>query len=229
DATDKPGQRFAALFPAVAAAANRAGLDPAADLLPVRPAAHYHMGGILVDRQGRSTVPGLYAAGEVASTGLHGANRLASNSLLEAVVCARWVARYLKGRPDLDTGLPLADRRCSDVPPSAPESRVEQIREIVTTSAGVLRDAARLRKALGSLRNHLNDDAGLVGYLMVRSALHREESRGGQYRTDFPDLSPEARHQLVSRADLEHHENPADTHPRAARPLSLAGGSRPGR
>ncbi|HMR14700.1 MAG TPA: L-aspartate oxidase, partial [Arachnia sp.] len=87
DARTSPGARFAEVFPSIHATALAAGLDPAVDLLPVKPAAHYHMGGVLVDDRGESTVPGLFAAGEVASTGLHGANRLASNSLLEAVVC----------------------------------------------------------------------------------------------------------------------------------------------
>ena len=89
DARTDPGERFSELFGSIYATARSAGLDPAKDLLPVRPAAHYHMGGVQVDLHGRSTVRGLYAAGEVASTGLHGANRLASNSLLEAVVCGR--------------------------------------------------------------------------------------------------------------------------------------------
>jgi L-aspartate oxidase len=91
DAREALGTRFAARFPAIAAHCRAAGLDPARDAIPVRPAVHYHMGGIAVDAEGRSTVPGLWAAGEVAATGLHGANRLASNSLLEAAVCGRWV------------------------------------------------------------------------------------------------------------------------------------------
>ncbi|MDR1768877.1 MAG: L-aspartate oxidase [Propionibacteriaceae bacterium] len=96
DARQRPGAAFPRLFPSIAEKAAAAGLDPRRDLIPVSPAAHYHMGGVLVDRHGQSTVPGLYAVGEVASTGLHGANRLASNSLLEAVVCGRWAAQHLK-------------------------------------------------------------------------------------------------------------------------------------
>ena len=86
DARAALGARFAARFPAVYAACREAGIDPAVQPIPVRPAAHYHMGGIAVDAAGRSSVAGLWACGEAASTGLHGANRLASNSLLEAAV-----------------------------------------------------------------------------------------------------------------------------------------------
>lgn len=95
DATHAIGASFARRFPGVAAAAVTAGLDPGTDLIPVRPAAHYQCGGVSVDRSGRTRVPGLWAVGEVACTGLHGGNRLASNSLLEAVVCAGWVASDL--------------------------------------------------------------------------------------------------------------------------------------
>src|SRR5205085_11420540 len=91
------GEHFANRFPGVAALCRSAGIDPAHELIPVCPAAHYHMGGIKVDGRGRSTVPGLWACGEVASTGLHGANRLASNSLLEALAFARWIADDISG------------------------------------------------------------------------------------------------------------------------------------
>ena len=210
DARTHPGERFADLFPGINDLALASGLDPADDLLPVRPAAHYHMGGVLVDAQGESTVPGLFAAGEVASTGLHGANRLASNSLLEAVVCGRRVARRLFERTPMfertpimtvsapPTGGAWADPR----PPRRPDRVSGEIREVLTRAAGVLRDEAGLEAGLERLRPHCDLDAGLVGYLVVRSALQREESRGGHTRTDCPLTAAVAQHTLVSELDL---------------------------
>src|SRR4029078_7064316 len=96
DARTHPGKEFSARYPVISAFCKMAGIDPAVDPIPVRPAVHYHMGGIAVDAEGRSTVGGLWACGEVARTGLHGANRLASNSLMEAIVCADWVAASVR-------------------------------------------------------------------------------------------------------------------------------------
>ena len=212
DARNSPGERFAELFPSIAATAVAAGLDPARDLLPVRPAAHYHMGGVLVDGDGESTVPGLFAAGEVASTGLHGANRLASNSLLEAVVCGRRVARRLRDASGPSrTGLPPV-QRVETAPVTiadaghaagAPDRRQlhQRVRRIVTAGAGVLRDETGLRRALRDLQPHLDDDTGLVGYLVAHAALRRTESRGAHTRTDFPQAGA-AGHTLVTLDDV---------------------------
>ncbi|TIU20243.1 MAG: FAD-binding protein, partial [Mesorhizobium sp.] len=92
DARQCLGPKFAERFPAIASLCRQAGIDPAVEPIPVRPAAHYHMGGVAVDAEGRSSLRGLWACGEVARTGLHGANRLASNSLIEAVTSAAWIA-----------------------------------------------------------------------------------------------------------------------------------------
>ena len=203
DARTSPGARFARVFPSIHATALAAGLDPATDLLPVRPAAHYHMGGVLVDVNGESTVPGLFAAGEVASTGLHGANRLASNSLLEAVVCGRGIAAHLRRVTLAVAGAPrIPSRGRADATwlPAGPA--IDQIRRIVTAGAGVLREAEGLHRALDELRPHLDDDAGLVGHLLVRAALDRAESRGAHTRTDFPDAA-EPRHTVVREPHLE--------------------------
>ncbi len=203
DARSAPGARFAELFPSIAATALAAGIHPASDLLPVRPAAHYHMGGIQVDLDGRTTVPGLFAVGEVASTGLHGANRLASNSLLEAVVCGRRLARHLRRTtPGAAGGVPAAAPTMRPFTPAPVDPAVRRVREILTRAAGVLRDAEGLGTALELLREHVDTDAGLVGYLVVRSALQREESRGGHTRTDFPAASTEVRHTMMTATDL---------------------------
>ncbi|MFT3859826.1 L-aspartate oxidase [Micropruina sp.] len=202
DARTSPGDRFAALFPSINATAAAAGLDPTRDLLPIRPAAHYHMGGVLVDLAGRSTVPGLYAAGEVASTGLHGANRLASNSLLEAVVCGRWVGQHLKAEPGIGAAVPdVPGRHWDDQRWHPAEPAIDGIRGIVSTGAGVLRHHDGLQRALDELRPHLANDTGLVGFLVARAALSRLESRGAHTRTDFAgQVAP--RHTLLSLADL---------------------------
>ena len=197
DAREHPGERFAALFPSIHATALAAGLDPARDLLPVRPAAHYHMGGVLVELSGASSVSGLYAVGEVASTGLHGANRLASNSLLEAVVCGRWTAQHLRRTANLTpTKAPLPDwRTWGDVTGSRPaDPRVAAVRQIVSRHAGVLRDEDGLATALTALQPYLDTDAGLVAELLVSAARGRTESRGAHTRTDHPGTVEPAEH-----------------------------------
>jgi len=199
DARKDPGARFSELFGSIYATAMKAGLDPEKDLLPVRPAAHYHMGGVLVDLAGRTTIDGLYAAGEVASTGLHGANRLASNSLLEAVVCGRWVAQQWR-RDGVDAGAPpapLAHNWSDAWQQGPPDPVIAKVRQVVTAGAGVLREAGGLRAALAELEPLRGSDTGLVGYLVVEAALRREESRGGHTRLDFPSTDPEAVHTLT--------------------------------
>ncbi len=196
DAREHPGERFAELFPSIHQIAVNAGLDPARDLLPVRPAAHYHMGGVAVDTDGQSTVPGLYAAGEVASTGLHGANRLASNSLLEAVVCGRRIGRRL--RTD-STRRPVraAHSSWAGGRPFSPDPALAEVRRITTAAAGVLRTGEGLRAALDDLAPHRDTEAGLVAWLLVWSALQRTESRGGHTRLDHPDTEAIAAHTTV--------------------------------
>ena len=201
DARQHPGPQFPELFGSITEMALEAGIDPVTQLLPVRPAAHYHMGGVRVDLAGRTDVAGLYAAGEVASTGLHGANRLASNSLLEAVVCGRWVAQHWKSL-DLELGAPAAPPGLHQVPSEepAPDRIAEQVRRIVSSAAGVLRDAETLKAALAELAPLRHHDVGLVGYLLVEAALLRRESRGGHARTDFPQRA-EIGHHLVIAGD----------------------------
>jgi L-aspartate oxidase len=171
---------FASRFPGITRQCRAVGIDPVTQPIPIRPAAHYHMGGIKVDLEGRTTIEGLWAVGEAACTGLHGANRLASNSLLEALVCAGFVAESLKGAPA--RAIRLA--HLSQPPrPSDPHS----VRPIMSRAAGVLRAGTDLRRAAAELELLAGtNDAALIGLMIVVASLRREESRGAHYRTDFP-------------------------------------------
>ncbi|MDG4882041.1 L-aspartate oxidase [Mesorhizobium sp. WSM4884] len=184
DAQQCLGPRFTERFPAIASLCREAGIDPALQPIPVRPAAHYHMGGVVVDAEGRSTVAGLWACGEVARTGLHGANRLASNSLIEAVVSAAWVAASVAAA---SPGMP---RRLKPaiVPPRADASR---IRPVVSRALGIERDGEALRNAARALAPIANageaaSDPALVALMITIAALRREGSRGSHFRSDFP-------------------------------------------
>lgn len=186
DARAALGSRFASRFPAITALCAAAGLDPARQPIPIRPAAHYHMGGIAVDLDGRSSVAGLWACGEVAATGLHGANRLASNSLVEAVVCARFVAQSIAG-----TAADAPARRLSP-PPPPPAADPTAARAVVSRHLGVVRDAAGLRTAIAALAPLASGataaaDPALVGLMMALAALRRQESRGAHCRADHPE------------------------------------------
>jgi L-aspartate oxidase len=167
-------------FPGARATALDYGLDPRRVALPVTAAAHYHMGGVLVDAAGRTSLPGLWACGEVAYTGLHGANRLASNSLLEAVVCGRSVGESLAAAP-------LEDR----MPPAAAVTS-EKVEGLL---AGPVRDGTSMRRAIAATRADrgalptrsllLRRRLDLV-LAMLEAALERCESRGAHWRGDYP-------------------------------------------
>jgi L-aspartate oxidase len=164
-----------ALFPNVVSALRRAGIDPERELVPVAPAAHYMMGGIATDLTGRSTLAGLYAVGECSCTGLHGANRLASNSLSECFVFGARAARAAAAEPSQPEH---ADRPAQPAPPAL----TQQSREALWRCAGLERDGEGLAK--------LADDPHPLVRLIARSALARQESRGAHLRRDYPDRDP---------------------------------------
>lgn len=179
---------FATRFPTIAAACHAHGIDPDREPIPVRTVEHYHMGGIVVDAAGRSSVDGLWACGEVARTGLHGANRLASNSLLEAMVCARWVAESVTATP-----AKLLRRTQIAALPAAPSPL--PLRQPVSDAVGVLRDRPNLLAGIEAWlllasADSAESDPALVALMIAVAALDRRESRGGHFRTDWPETDP---------------------------------------
>jgi L-aspartate oxidase len=175
-----------ALFPNVVSALREAGLDPAKQLVPVAPAAHYTMGGVATDLHGRSRVPGLYAVGETACTGLHGANRLASNSLSECFVFGRRAALAALDEPvppfGSREGEPEPPREAPPPPPAAPFIPARATREALWQHAGVERSEEGLRELL--------EDPHPLARMVALCARERRESRGAHRRTDHPELDP---------------------------------------
>jgi L-aspartate oxidase len=192
DARAALGARFAEKFPTVYASCIACGLDPATQPIPIVPAAHYHMGGIAVDARGRSSIEGLWAGGEAASTGAHGANRLASNSLLEAAVYAARIAEDILGR-----AIPSPARAPAEQPVprncAMPALSGENLRKLMSSHVGVIRDGESLAEAVRSFAA-LERDTGNIALrnmattalLVAASAFSRRESRGAHFRSDHP-------------------------------------------
>ena len=205
DCREAIGAKFEKHFPTVHAACLSAGIDPARQPIPVAPAAHYHMGGIASDAHGRSTLKGLWVAGECASTGLHGANRLASNSLLEGLVFGARVAEDVRGTlpggparglPPLPVGLALA------APPHV-------LRAAMSRHVGLERSEEGLRQGLAAIgRLERNADGDLLNMLaaarlVTAAALARPESRGAHWRSDFPKAMKNSKRSFLTLADAE--------------------------
>lgn len=194
------GAHFAERFPTVFAACLSAGIDPRTAPIPVAPAAHYHMGGIATDVWGRTSVEGLWAVGECASTGAHGANRLASNSLLEAVVFAHRIAERLR---DARASAALQPEPMSP-PPALPETARSEVRALMQAHVSVERNAAGLAQALGRIEalcdKHGQADALIAARLITTAARAREESRGAHFRSDFPHAAEPKRSFLTAAA-----------------------------
>ncbi|WP_245296859.1 MULTISPECIES: L-aspartate oxidase [Rhodomicrobium] len=201
------GAGMAEHFPTVYAACAAAGIAPAIEPIPIAPAAHYYMGGVATDANARSSLPGLWAIGEAASTGLHGANRLASNSLLEAVVMAARAAEDIAGLE----AAPAPGDASEDGPAYAASldaGAVAALQEIMTAHVGVVRSAESLVTALHfieAMRAKLPPASPLANMteaarFMTVCAMLREESRGSHYRSDFPETGPQARRSMATQS-----------------------------
>jgi L-aspartate oxidase len=190
DCREAIGEKFAGHFPTVYAACASAGIDPAVQPIPVAPAAHYHMGGIASDASGRSSLGGLWVAGECAATGLHGANRLASNSLLEGLVFGARVAEDVRNGvlTGAAHGQPAAPAAFALPPPP------HVLRAAMTRHVGLERDGQGLNEALAAIARLEQASGGepallnmlAAARLVTAAALARTESRGGHWRSDFP-------------------------------------------
>jgi len=182
-------------FPNILSSCRKIGIDPLVDLIPVVPAAHYASGGVVSDMTGKTDIPGLFAVGECANTGVHGANRLASNSLLEGLVVAERVANHLTDLPKQSE--PLIE----NIPTNLIDGKVRKdITETTTTGAGAVRNATGLNKTIDKLSEIAKKTTKLsstqsweatnlltVSSFLSNAALRREESRGSHWRSDFPE------------------------------------------
>jgi len=196
DARHFGDEKWRVRFPTILASCRSHGIDPVRELIPVAPACHYSSGGVWTDLQGQTSVPGLFACGEVACTGVHGANRLASNSLLEGLVFANRIATHMaNGLPELRE--PIHDTRVEGL---VDADVVPELQRVMTVGAGVIRSATGLSEAgatLGKLIEQPSGEPGTPGWeatnlvtvasALIAAATVREESRGSHWREDHPD------------------------------------------
>ena len=221
DAREAIGEAFKERFPTVYASCMAAGIDPARDLIPIAPAQHYHMGGVAVDERGRTSIPNLWAAGEVACTGVHGANRLASNSLLEAVVFGARVAQDI-GAMRLKAPV-IPGKKDFAAAATQPVSDGE-LRSIMAQHVGVIRDAEGLSHALNAITrlerttpSRTLRNMATAALLVAAAAWQRRESRGSHYRSDYPDPDPaQAKRTFITLAEARAIAQQATALPAAA-------------
>jgi L-aspartate oxidase len=194
DAREAIGSAFAEQFPTVYASCIAAGIDPARDLIPIAPAQHYHMGGVAVDERGRTSILNLWAAGEVACTGVHGANRLASNSLLEAVVFGARVAQDIGA---MRLKAPIVPGKKDFAAATTQRASADELRSIMAQQVGVIRNAEGLARALEAIArierttpSRALRNMATAALLIAAAAWKRQESRGAHYRSDYPQSDP---------------------------------------
>ena len=227
DATVIPPEKALKRFPTITKVCRSDKIDITKDLIPVAPAAHYYMGGIKASADGRTSIRGLYAIGECASTGLHGANRLASNSLLECIVCAHELANFLSFNnlsttDKIDENIMKTINKYSE-PISDENFDVSEfktkLKNIMWDYAGILRNEESLLKGLDELYKLKSEfrrgdkcldkseyelrNMFCVSQLIIKSALNRQESRGAHYRTDYPDTKETGSHNCVIKEEGE--------------------------
>ena len=203
-------------FPKIYETCKSFGLNIATDLLPVSPAVHYFMGGVRTDLDGRTTLPGLYAAGEVACTGVHGANRLASNSLLEGLVFGARAGKAALSEFKVQSPKPKVEFENPKSKIQNPKSDAvsvavrKRVKRLMWERVGISRDAANLQRALREFEQISNANLGTasrnfvtVARLIAGAALWREESRGGHFRTDFPEKDERFRVHSIQKIGAE--------------------------
>ncbi|MBX3289512.1 MAG: L-aspartate oxidase [Acidobacteria bacterium] len=215
DMTALDGKFLRERFPKIDETCRYFGLDISQQMLPVSPASHYCMGGVRTDLWGRTTVPGLYAAGEVACTGVHGANRLASNSLLEGLVFgARAGEAALENASFQMSGISEPDLAANASGPASQTGIATAVRKrvkrLMWERVGILRDKASLRRAITEFEQIASSGLStssanfvMLALLVSRAALWREESRGGHFRSDFPESDPSWRVHSVQKMSEE--------------------------
>ena len=205
------GNRMINDFPTVYQLCRNSGINPSEDKIPISPAAHYHMGGILTDENGKTNIEGLYACGENACSGVHGANRLASNSLLEAIVFGDIISKDIK--ENMNKSIPNKEVRI-DITKSKSLSilKLQELRSIMTEFVGVERDQEGLEKAYNKVKdiyteytkNGFLNNSLITSLLIIQSALARKEHRGSHYRKDFSKLNKKLNSRsFITYNDLE--------------------------